>query len=314
MDRNGHEEDDMASPQTEEYLAKARKYREKMRAAGDPLPTSAAEFRKADQFMDRLTGEPEGVTYEAAVIGEVPGQWVIPSGADTASALLYLHGGGYVMGSSNTHRKMVGHLAKAIGIRAFVADYRLAPEHPYPAAIKDAVTAFRGLLAEGIRPNRIVVAGDSAGGGLTVAMLLSLRDDGRPLPAAAMLLSPWTDLALTGESLTSRESTDLTVTVPGVRRMAEYYLGSAKARAPLASPLYADLRGMPPTRVQVGADELLMDDAVRIAEKMKNSRVDVTIEVFPEMQHVFQFGAGTLPEADDAIARLGEFARKHLGS
>ena len=303
----------MASPQAEEYLAKARKYREKMRAAGDPIPASAAEFRKADQFMDLLTGEPTAVTYEAGTVGDIPGQWVIPKDADSSSALLYLHGGGYVMGSSDTHRKMVGHLANAIGIRAFVADYRLAPEHPYPAAVRDAVAAFRGLLADGIRPNRIVVGGDSAGGGLTIAMLLSLRDDGRPLPAAAMLLSPWTDLALTGESLESREQTDVTVTAAGARKMAEYYLGSAKVRAPLASPLYADLRGMPPTRIQVGADEILLDDSVRIAEKLKNSRVDVTIEVFPEMQHVFQFGAGTLPEADDAIARLGEFARRHLG-
>jgi len=304
----------MASPQAEEYLAKARKYREKMRAAGDPIPGSAAEFRKADQFMDLLTGEPTAVTYEAGTVGDIPGQWVIPKDADSSSALLYLHGGGYVMGSSDTHRKMVGHLANAIGIRAFVADYRLAPEHPYPAAVRDAVGAFRGLLADGIRPNRIVVGGDSAGGGLTMAMLLSLRDDGRPLPAAAMLLSPWTDLALTGESLVSREQTDVTVTAAGARKMAEYYLGSAKVRAPLASPLYADLRGMPPTRIQVGADEILLDDSVRIAEKLKTSRVDVTIEVFPEMQHVFQFGAGTLPEADDAIARLGEFARRHLGA
>lgn len=304
----------MASPQAEEYLAKARKYREKMRAAGDPIPASAAEFRKADQFMDLLTGEPTAVTFEAGTVGDIPGQWVIPNDADPSSALLYLHGGGYVMGSSDTHRKMVGHLANAIGIRAFVADYRLAPEHPYPAAVRDAVAAFRGLLADGIRPNRIVVGGDSAGGGLTIAMLLSLRDDGRPLPAAAMLLSPWTDLAFTGESLVSREQTDVTVTAAGARKMAEYYLGSAKVRAPLASPLYADLRGMPPTRIQVGADEILLDDSVRIAEKLKNSRVDVTIEVFPEMQHVFQFGAGTLPEADDAIARLGEFARRHLGA
>jgi len=303
----------MASPQAEEYLAKARKYREKLRAAGDPFPGSAAEFRKADHFMDLLTGEPTAVTYEAGTVGDIPGQWVIPKDAESSSALLYLHGGGYVMGSSDTHRKMVGHLANAIGIRAFVADYRLAPEHPYPAAVRDAVAAFRGLLADGIRPNRIVVGGDSAGGGLTIAMLLSLRDDGRPLPAAAMLLSPWTDLAFTGESLESREQTDVTVTAAGARKMAEYYLGSAKVRAPLASPLYADLRGMPPTRIQVGADEILLDDSVRMAEKLKNSRVDVTIEVFPEMQHVFQFGAGTLPEADDAIARLGEFARRHLG-
>jgi len=303
----------MASPQAEEYLAKARKYREKMRAAGDPIPASAAEFRKADQFMDLLTGEPTAVTYETGTVGDIPGQWVIPNDVDRSSVLLYLHGGGYVMGSSDTHRKMVGHLANAIGIQAFVADYRLAPEHPYPAAVRDAVAAFRGLLADGIRPNRIVVGGDSAGGGLAIAMLLSLRDDGRPLPAAAMLLSPWTDLALTGESLESREQTDVTVTAAGARKMAEYYLGSAKVRAPLASPLYADLRGMPPTRIQVGADEILLDDSVRIAEKLKNSRADVTIEVFPEMQHVFQFGAGTLPEADDAIARLGEFARRHLG-
>lgn len=303
----------MASPQAEEYLAKARKYREKLRAAGDPIPASAAEFRRADQFMDLLTGEPTSVTFEVGTVGDIPGQWVIPKDVDRSSVLLYLHGGGYVMGSSDTHRKMVGHLANAIGIQAFVADYRLAPEHPYPAAVRDAVAAFRGLLADGIRPNRIVVGGDSAGGGLTIAMLLSLRDDGRPLPAAAMLLSPWTDLALTGESLESREQTDVTVTAAGARKMAEYYLGSAKVRAPLASPLYADLRGMPPTRIQVGADEILLDDSVRIAEKLKNSRVDVTIEVFPEMQHVFQFGAGTLPEADDAIARLGEFARRHLG-
>ena len=154
----------MASPQAEEYLAKARKYREKLRAAGDPIPASAAEFRRADQFMDLLTGEPTSVTFEVGTVGDIPGQWVIPKDVDRSSVLLYLHGGGYVMGSSDTHRKMVGHLANAIGIQAFVADYRLAPEHPYPAAVRDAVAAFRGLLADGIRPNRIVVGGDSAGG------------------------------------------------------------------------------------------------------------------------------------------------------
>lgn len=300
----------MASPQTEEYKAKARAYRDKLRAAGNPLPETGPEFRVADQYMDRLTGEPAGVTYERAEVGEIPGQWVIPANAAEFGVILYLHGGGYVMGSSDTHRKMVGHLATAAGMRAFVADYRLAPEHPYPAAVKDGVAAFRGLLANGVRGSQIVIAGDSAGGGLALATMLSLRDDGRPMPVAALLLSPWTDLTASGASIESRAEVDLTVAQPGIRKMAEMYLHGAKPRLPLASPLFADLRGMPPTYIQVGDEEVLLDDSTRLVERMKAGRCDVTIDIYPEMQHVFQFGAGTLPEADDAVAKLGEFARR----
>lgn len=302
----------MASPQTEAYKAKARAYRDKMRAAGHPLPQTGPELRVADQYMDRLTGEPTGVTYERAEVGGIPGQWVIPAEAAAQGVILYLHGGGYVMGSSDTHRKMVGHLAAAAGVRAFVADYRLAPEHPYPAAVKDAVAAFRGLLTSGVPASRIVIAGDSAGGGLSVATMLSLRDDGRPMPVAALLLSPWVDLTGSGESLKNRADVDLTVEAGTIGKMADLYLRGAKARAPLASPLFADLRGLPPTYIQVGDEEVLLDDSTRLAERMQAARCDVTIDVYPEMQHVFQFGAGTLPESDDGIAKLGAFARRWL--
>ena len=303
----------MASPQLEEYRAKARKYRDKMRVAGDPVPASADEFRKADQFMDLLTGEPADIECTEGSVGDVAGLWVTPKNAATTGTLLYLHGGGYVMGSSRTHRKMVGHLATAAGVRSFIPDYRLAPEHPYPAAVEDGVAAFRGLLAEGHRPERIVLAGDSAGGGLSVAVTLALRNDGRPMPRALVLLSPWTDLSFTGASLQTNAETDLTMTLAGAKRMAEYYCGRAKPRSPLISPLFADLRGLPPTYIQVGGDEMLLDDAVRLDERLRASRVTSSIDVVAGMQHVFQFGAGTLPESDEAIMQLGSFVREQLG-
>lgn len=303
----------VVSPQLEEYRAKARKYREKLRAAGDPVPATAEDFRKADQFMDLLTGEPHGVDYAEGEVGGVAGLWVTPHQAAPSGALLYLHGGGYVMGSSSTHRKMVGHLATAAGVRAFIPDYRLAPEHPYPAAVEDGVAVFRGLLAEGNRPERILMGGDSAGGGLALAVTLALRNDGRPTPRALLLLSPWTDLAFTGPSLQGNAESDLTMTLAAARKMAEYYCGRSKPRAPLVSPLYADLRGLPPTYIQVGGDEMLLDDAVRIDERLRAARVDSRIDIAPGMQHVFQFGAGTIPEADEAVERLGSFARQQLG-
>ena len=303
----------VASPQAEMFKETVRQFRAQLEAGGVTGPVSLEMLRAADATTGDVTVPPEGVSYAPGSVGDVPGVWVSPASGGTAGTLLYLHGGGYVVGSSGTHQKMVGHLAKAAGVRAFVADYRLAPEHPHPAAIEDAVAAYRGLLADGVDPARLLVAGDSAGGGLVVALLVALRDSGVALPAGAMGLSPWVDLEGTGDSVQTRADVDLMVTPELAGMMAGLYLGGADPRTPSASPLYADLSGLPPMCVQVGDEETLLDDSTRLVARLRDVGVNVELEVFPEMQHVFQLAAGMLPESDDAIAKLGAFARARLG-
>jgi acetyl esterase/lipase len=189
----------------------------------------------------------------------------------------------------------------------------LAPEHPHPAAVDDSVTAYRWLLSQGVAPSRLAIAGDSAGGGLTIATLVALRDLGVPLPAAAVPISPWVDLEGTGETMATRADVDLLVTAAGLKMMADHFLAGQDAREPLAAPLHADLTGLPPLYIQVGDEETLLDDSLRIAAKARDAGVDVTVDVFPEMQHVFQMGAGSVPEADEAIVRIGAYLRGRLG-
>lgn len=252
------------------------------------------------------------VRCEAVVARGVPGEWIVPPGAEESRVLLYLHGGGYVIGSVNTHRDMVSRIARAAQARALAIDYRLAPEHPFPAAVEDATAAYRWLLASGVSAERIVIAGDSAGGGLTLATLLALRDAGDLLPAAAVCISPWTDLAVTGESMDTKADVDPMIRKAEAIEGAKLYLAGADPRTPLASPLYADLSGLPHLLIQVGTHETLLDDSVRLAERARAAGVDVTLEEWEEMIHVWHFFAFILPEAQQAIDRIGQFVREHV--
>jgi monoterpene epsilon-lactone hydrolase len=226
--------------------------------------------------------------------------------------ILFLHGGGFTVGSPALYRHFTWRIASAARARVLVVDYRLAPEHPFPAALDDAVTAYRWLLADGAEPQRIAVMGDSAGGGLALSLLLRLRDQRMPLPAAAIALSPWTDLALTGLSLKLNASADPLVSPEQARRFVDYYLAGADRRSPHASPLYGDLEGLPPTIIQVGSDEVLRDDAVRMADRMRAAGCRVELEIWPRMPHVWHLFAPVMPEARRAIERIGEFVTEAI--
>lgn len=278
-------------------------------ASGPPAVLSLAEQRAMAERVADSTTEPSGVTYDDVDAGGVPAQWVTPDGAVTGRVLLYFHGGGYGFCSVRSHRKLVGHLARAGGCRALSVDYRLAPEHPHPAALADALTAYRWVLEQGTEPGQIVVAGDSAGGGIAVALLLKARDEGLPLPGAGVLLSPWVDLAMTGDSLVSQAPMDVRQDPTGTRWCAGQFLVGQDPCDPFASPLYGDLTGLPPLYIQAGDWDILVDDSHRLADKARRARVEVRLEVFPEMLHAFQIWAGNLPEADEAVARIGEYLR-----
>jgi acetyl esterase/lipase len=250
---------------------------------------------------------PEGTSIEAVDAGGVPAEWVVADGVESERVILYLHGGGYVIGSLNTHRPLVARLSTAARARVLNADYRLAPEHPHPAAVDDAVAAYRWLLDAGVPPASIAVSGDSAGGGLTLATLLALRDAGDPMPAAAVPISPWADLEGTGESVTTRAAVDLMCTVEGLKEMADWYAAGQDLREPYLSPMYGDMTGLPPLLIHVGDAEILRDDAVRVADRARAAGVDVTLEIWDEMPHVWHAFAGLLPEADQAITRIGSW-------
>ncbi len=244
--------------------------------------------------------------------GGVQAEWIVPPSAAAERVLLYLHGGGYVLCSVSTHRDLISRIARAAGVRGLGVDYRLAPEHPFPAAVEDAITAYRWLVSHGTAPGRIAIAGDSAGGGLTLATLVALLDAGDPLPAAAVCLSPWVDLEGTGASFSAKVAADPFVRKEMIEFLAQQYLGGSDARTPLAAPLYADLHGLPPLLIQVGTAEILLDDATRIADRAKAAGVEVSLEVWDDMIHVWQLFAPLLPEGQQAIERIGSFIREHM--
>jgi epsilon-lactone hydrolase len=240
------------------------------------------------QRMEELTATAplvDGVRATAVEAGGVPSEWVETTGASPRGTILYLHGGGYTIGSVATHRGLVGRLAIATGARGLTVGYRLGPEHRFPAAVDDAMAAYRWLVQSGTAPESIVVAGDSAGGGLTAALLVALRDAGERLPAGGVCISPWADLACTGESMKTCAARD---------------------------PIYADLHGLPPLLIHVGTAETLLDDARRLADRARAAGVPVDIEVWDDMIHVWHAFAPVLPEADEAIARIGEWVRERL--
>lgn len=279
------------------------------RRSGAGAVASRQDQLAAAEHVGDTTAEPAGVRFENVVADGVPCQWALPDGAGPGRVLVYFHGGGYCFCSVSSHRKVVGHLAKAAGCRALNVGYRLAPEHPYPAAVTDALAAYRWLLARGADARRVIVGGDSAGGGLAVALLLKLRDEGLPSPAAGVLLSPWADLAMTGQSLTTRAEADVRQDAAGTTWCAQQYLSGHDPRDPYASPLYGDLTGLPPLYIQAGDWDILVDDAHRLAAKARRCGVDVRLDLFPEMPHAHQLWAGTMPEADDAVARVGDYLR-----
>lgn len=300
----------MASPQAESLKTLYRSWADRM-AANPEMDLDT--LRDLFEGWHLPTAEPEGVTYAEVDAGDVPAIWCNPIGAAEDRVIVFTHGGGYVVGSMHTHRKLAGHLAKRVGCRALVIDYKRAPEHPHPAPTADAVTAYRWLLDQGIEPGHIATCGDSAGGGMCTAMVIQARDEGLPLPAAIMPLSPWYDMEGKGATLDSNAAVDVLVQREILMNMAATFLGSASPSDPLANPLYADLTGLPPVLIQVGGDETLLDDSHRFAERARTAGVDVSVEVYPEMQHVFHFMAGRAPEADEALDRLAVWVKPKLG-
>lgn len=262
--------------------------------------------------LARLLWTARDVKIERAEVHGLEAEWLLPKGTPEEKLLLYLHGGAYVMGGCATHRQFVSYLARASGVRALLPEYRLAPEHSFPAAVDDAVGLYRALLADGYAAADIVIAGDSAGGGLTMAMLLSLRDAGDPLPAAACLLSPWLDLLGTGETMHTNAHRDPWFKPEDMRFVASYYCEEDELRNPLVSPVYGDMSGLPPICIQVGADEILLSDSTRAAEKIKAGGGEVVMEIWPGMWHVFQMFVCQMPESRAAIAKLGAYIRKVL--
>jgi acetyl esterase/lipase len=271
------------------------------------------DYRVARSILRPLPYKiPASVRITPANANGISGEWVeSPNSADVV--LLYLHGGGYFGCSAKTHRPITVWFALH-GFRVFAPNYRLAPENPFPAAVDDAVSVYRGLLAGNRSPQRLFVAGDSAGGGLALSLMLALRAAGTPLPAAAALFSPWTDLAATGESIRANAARCAMFNGEDIGPSARYYLATADPRNPLASPLYADLSGLPPLLIHVGSDECLRDDSTRFAEKARAAGVPVELKIWPVVPHAWQLVHQILPEARQSLQESAEFLRKHAAA
>ena len=263
--------------------------------------------------MDRIARRNpmhENTHVEYFRIGQIEAAWIIPDGVDRKKVAYYLHGGGYHMGSINSHKALIARIAHKTGVSAMAINYRMAPEHPFPAALHDATHAYEWLLENDFNAKDIIIAGESAGGGLTFSTMVSLRDRKMPLPKAAVCLSPWTDLAATGDSLIDCVDKDPMLDVKELRKWAKRYAGDYPTDHPLVSPLYADLSGLPPILIQVGTDEIIMDDSTRIAERAKAAGVDVSLEVWEEMSHAWQFFFAYIPEAKDAVDNVVRFMKR----
>jgi monoterpene epsilon-lactone hydrolase len=277
-----------------------------------PAGMGLAEQRTRMDSLAAFFPVPDGTEVEPASAGGVKGEWVRARRARTDAVLLYLHGGGYVVGSPVSHRHLNAALSEATGLGVFAADYRLAPEHPFPAAVDDAVAAYQGLIASGIPASRIAIAGDSAGGGLTIATLIAARDKGLPMPGCAVAISPWADLAQSGEAYTARMARDPMITKAGLDAMAAQYLAGADAKSALASPAFADLKGLPPLLIQVGSEEALHSDSQTLAAHADAAGVDVSLEAWGGMVHVWHIFHPLLGEGRDAIVRIGSFVKTHI--
>lgn len=273
---------------------------------------SIVRFRQECEDGARRFGKiPAGIDISPVTIDRIPAEWILPSGATRDKTILFVHGGGYVSGSCSDHRIHVAKLVKGSNIGALLFEYRLAPEHPFPAAIDDSLTAYQWLLGQGVSPSDIVFAGDSAGGGLALALLLAVRDQGMPLPAAATVMSPWTDLKCTGESYQTKAKVCLSPEGTWTA-FSKHYAADNDPCRPWISPLYGDLHGLPPILMHVGEDEILRDDSMRFAEKAKEAGVDVTLRVGEGMFHCYPVCAPLFPEATSAMEEICRFIRMHL--
>ena len=296
----------MASPQLERVIGAMR--------AADPL--GSGDLMTIRKVMDRAPAypKPDDITWESVNAGGVPAEWVIPDDREPGRVIVYLHGGGYATGTIHANRGLCSYLARAARARVLSVDYRLAPEHRFPAAVDDAIAAYRFVVSEGYAPENAAFGGDSSGGGLVLGTLVALRDGGESLPATAICLCPWTDLTLSGATVEAKRDEDPMVRASVLALMADAYLGDADPRSPTASPLFADLTGLPPLLVQVGSAELLLDDSRRFAERAQAVGVDVTLEVWDDMIHVWHSFADLLPEGREAVARIGSYVDERLKS
>jgi acetyl esterase/lipase len=294
----------MASEQSEAVRALWTSWMEAARANPNETPD---DLRARVEHLGDLTAEPDGVDNVEIEVAGLPALWAIPKGSAGDRVVLSFHGGGFVSGSIHTHRKLFGHLAKAIGARALITDYRGTPMHSHPVPLEDTTAAYRWVLEQGIDAKHVAVAGDSSGGGLAISTMLL------PTAAALMLMSPWVDMTVSAETYESNRETEPFFYREVVGGLATRFLAGGDPKDPLASPLYADLRGVPPMYIEVGGVETLLDDSRQLERRALDAGVEVRLDVFPEQVHTFQMGAGRAPEADDAIRRFADWVRPRLG-
>ena len=299
----------MASPQLQELL---EMFAERA-ASFSETPPSLEDRRTGANLMGARFEDLDDISTETVDAGGVPAEWVSAPGAGNGH-VLYLHGGGYVTGSVISHRGMAANLSRTSGCRILTIDYRLAPENKHPAQVQDAHTAYRWMLNNGADPSTLFVAGDSAGGGLTVATLLSIRDAGDPMAAGGVCISPWVDMEGMGESMKTKAGIDPMVSKEGLEEMATYFLGEGDRRDPLAAPLHADLSGLPPLLLVVGTAEVLLDDAVRLHENAQAASVNSTLEIWDDMIHIWPWFAPFLPEGQQAMEQMGGFIKDQIGA
>ena len=299
-------DDKMSNEQLERIVRAIRK--QKSESTAVTLEENRAAFNEAALAYTLA----DGTVWEPVRANGINAEWVCAPGASTNRIVFYLHGGAYVFGTLMTARPLASRVSEAAKARVLSIDYRLAPENPYPAALEDSVTAYRWLLAQGTDPARVVIAGTSAGGGLTAATLLALRDANEPLPAAAVLISPWADVECSCESATTKASVDPVIDPDPLRLMGRFYAGDTDPRDPFVSPVYADLHRLPPLLIQVGTSETLLDDSIRLDQHAQAAGVDVTLEQWEEMIHVWHNHAAVLSEGQQAIDRIGEFVGQHV--
>ena len=284
--------------------------RKQFNEMGD-VPALRDNLARSGAMGGKLPGK---VTIVPQPIGDLEAEWVTLENIDQNKVILYLHGGGYIVGNAEGYRDIAWRLAELAKCRVLFVDYRLAPENPFPAALEDATAAYRFLLEEGFAPNQIALCGDSAGGGLSIATAVNLKNLGLPQPACAMLMSPWVDLALTGETISSNDGADCMLTAKALESMANHYLGNRDRKAPLASPLYADLSGLCPMTIHVGSNEVLYSDSERIAEGITAAGGRAELEVWAKMPHVFPVLAARIPEGKVALAKMADFFLRHTDS
>jgi acetyl esterase/lipase len=294
----------MASPELDTVLRMINEW-------GENFGTTIEDNRLSYEKLVESFSWDEDVKTERVGAGNAPAEWIVAPEAQDGRVVLYLHGGGYVMGNMRTHRVMLAYLSRAARARVLGLDYRLAPEFEFPAQVHDSIAAYQWLLSNGADPKKIVISGDSAGGGLMLATLVALRYLGEPMPAAGVGLSVWVDMEATGETFTTNAEVDPLVQRDLVLGIAGMYLGGKDPRAPLASPIHADLTGLPPLLLQVGSIETLLDDSNEMARRARAAGVEVEVEVWDDMPHVFQGFTPILPEAQQAIAKIGEFVQQH---